>query len=165
MIDSKLEHVANEYYIKLSNNKERNICVVTMPENIFLEYPEVTSIYELDSDKITIYRNKEKFLSKSCPDYAKRTVMWSHMLRLMEDRNLLNAPVVIEDIEQKIVECDSIESAITKLLVEPDSSNDVELEVKLIDTIAEIARGNKGQVVPEDILEGVNICLEVFRGD
>ena len=62
MIDIKLEHINNGYAINLSNNKEKDILVAEMPKNVLLNLPEMTTIYEVETEQVSIYRNKEKIL-------------------------------------------------------------------------------------------------------
>lgn len=167
MIDARTAHIANEYYIKMTNNQEQDICVVDMPLNIIIEAPEMTTIYEMDDKSVSIYRNKEKFLTQECPNYAKRVLVWAHILKLVDARELANTPVVVEQFTKNIVECDSLMTIepVFSLLKEPDSHTDTELEIKLLTFIGDSTKFSRTKEIPKDIVEGFTVCMKIFRGD
>lgn len=164
MIDVKQIHIDNDYFIEMSNNQESNICVVKLPGNIIEDLPEITTIYELEDEKISVYRNKQKFLSKFCPNYAKRVAVWAHILKLIEGRFLDGVPVVITNKnDKKIYDNINTVEPIYMVLSEPDLHTDVELESILMCAIASLAK-NEGQV-PAEVVEGFKVCANIFMGD
>lgn len=165
MIDIKLEHINNGYAINLSNNKEKDILVAEMPKNVLLNLPEMTTIYEVETEQVSIYRNKEKISTKKCPDYAKRTLIWAHLCRLIEDRNIANIPVITKLNGDVLKECDTLDTIlpIFSLLEEPVKQKDIDLEVKLLDTISKCSKQNGN--VPQDVWEGFIATFDVFKGD
>lgn len=165
MIDIKQEHIDNEYYIKLSNNKERNICVVEIPQNIFLKIDKTTLIYELENGKVNVYKDKEKLFTKNCPNYTKRVLIWSHLARLLGDRDAVDVPVVTDDCGTILDDCDSLYeiNPILKILDEPETYKDVELETRLIESISKY--NSAGFEPPQDVLDGFLACVEIFKGD
>jgi len=165
MIDVRQLHIDNGYFVKLTNNKERNICVAKIPANIFVDLPETTTIYEMEDERVSVYRNKRKFLSKRCPNYAIRVMVWSHLLRMLEDRNMYSIPVVAEDNGTILKDCTNLDTIlpITSLLEEPEIHNNVELEIKLLDAIAKCSKS--GVEPPKEVLEGFVASVNMFKGD
>lgn len=171
MIDTKQAHIDNGYYIKLTSTKEKNICVVTMPENLVLNLPELTTIYEMEDGKISVYRNKQKFLTKKCPNYARRIAIWGHICRLTEDRGLVSIPIVFEHIDKEtseklteVFEDFGNMKPLACALEEPSLHTDTELEMRLHDIISDIAH-NRTNTIPDDILEGYTVSMNIFRGE
>lgn len=167
MINATFEHIDNGYFVSIGNTKEKNICVLDMPENIFIDLPKTTTIYEMEDEKVSVYRNKQKFLSKTCPNYSKRVVIWAHILRLMEDRNLINVPVILKEFgkEDFVIPID-FDSAkhVFQLLEEPELHQDVELELKLLQTIENVAK-TKNNAIPREVIEGFIVSMNVFKGE
>lgn len=162
MIDIKQAHIDVGYYTHLSNNAQRNICVAKIPENIFEELPEVTAIYEVENKLVTIYQNKQKVHSKQCPEYAKRIIIWGHILHLLSVRNADNIPLIVDNngtIETDCTNFKTIEPVVR--LIESPLESDLELESMLLDAIEKFSK-NKTEP-PKEVLEGFTTSLSFFK--
>lgn len=167
MIDVIQTHIDKDYCIKVSGNTDKDICVITMPKNICIDVPELTSIYESMNGVLSIYRNKQKFLSKECPNYAIRASVWAHVIKLAIIRNIDAIPVVTKSPSGETInvyENFNTFHPINDVLREPDLHADVELEILLMNTISDAVKG-KINSIPESVLEGFTVADEIFKGE
>lgn len=166
MIDTTEEHIKHEYFIHISNNTDRNICVVTTPKNINLGFDKTTTIYELENGCVTIYQDGKKLCNYTCCEYAKRIVVYGHMLRLIEDRGLRYVPAIIEDSSNNnkhTYEYFDELGSLLSILEPPSGIKNEELEIVLSQEIHNLAMGIKD--ISPDVLDGFLECRKIFNGE
>lgn len=155
-------HFDNDYFVTIKTDKTNTVCIVKFPENIFQEAFATELMYEIEDEKVTVYKDREKLLSQNCPNYAKRMFIWLDILKRMDKTGISTELIRAYDKDEVQMESHILDTATILAILKPPDDSERPLEDKLIKSA--IAYANKDVLaIPEDILDGYQVCEKNYR--
>jgi len=162
----KQEHINNKYFAKITTVSNYRALILELPKNIFVNVPEVKIVYELESNKLNIYKNGSKSESIDCPEYALRFLVATDITILLAKYRIHSSLIHAIDAEGNVIKGDEIRIGLVDLIIPSKNSETRRLEFIFNNSLTAYAASDGKGDIPLEIVDGLEIITKRYlRGN
>ena len=155
-------HIKHGYFAKVSKILHIRGLSVKFPKNIFMNKAPLKLIYELNDDKLNIYKNGSKSESINCPDYALRFLVATDITVQMFSRRMDKCLMRGFSAEDDCISSEQDKSSIPDLIPPSKNPKTRQLEFIFSNIMSDFQNVNTQRNIPDSVVDGFNIIIERY---